>query len=172
MSLPTYDVQCTQCDFQSSVGAEPPLRYRYRLNDGTEFEAYRSTGWCYNCDDLRPVEVLPSHSYVSEILKLTPSGADEQRETQPQEFDPVHKAILAWLRRRKSFGRCLECGSEDNAVLKICEGYPGRRPVLGFRHKCGGELYLTTGDTRIAWRHDNIPIKLLNEEGFPVENHE
>jgi hypothetical protein len=166
MSLPTYDVKCTQCDFCSSVGSEPPLRYRYRLNDGTELAAYRSMGWCYHCDDLRPVEVLPSHSYISDILRMNPKGSTENRETQPKEIYEVHQAILAWLRRRKTFGRCLECGSEDNVALKIGDGYPGRRPVHGFRHTCGGELYLTTGDTRIAWMRDNVPTKFLDEEGY------
>ena len=97
---------------------------------------------------------------------MIPIGEHEQKEASAESPHAVHESVLAWLGRRKAFPRCLQCGSEDNVALKIGEGDSERRPIVGFRHDCGGELYLTTADLRIAWAYDRAPNKYLDEQGI------
>lgn len=145
------------------------MRFHYRLNDGVVVDACRTTGWCYTCGAISPIEILPDSYYIGKILEMIPMGDNEQMEADTDSPHTVHQSIVSWLRRRKAFPRCLECGSEDNVVLRVCEGTRERRPILGFRHECGGELYLTTSDMRIAWAMDKAPHKYLDEEGWVLE---
>jgi len=160
MSLPKHGVVCSRCDFKAGM-PEAPVRLHYRLDDGATWDARRETGWCYSCDTVTSIEDLPPIWLVERLLDGSTSGSVEAGE---------HEGLLKWLRRRKSLPRCLECGSEDNVRLKMGRADETRRiPVLGFRHGCGGMLYVVRTGVRVAWAFDRAPHVYLDEEGRVCE---
>ena len=57
MSVPTCEIFCSQCDFQSSSTLTWGKR-EYQLADGAFLQVRVSIGWCENCSNLVPVEDL------------------------------------------------------------------------------------------------------------------
>ena len=165
------------------------MPFHYRLNDGTVVDGVSSTGWCYACNAIREIECFPDLSYDEVFLALISSGGlwrEEahgngprfvlhrvigwlrRRKAFPHCLHVVDHRIIGWLQRRKAFPRCLECGSEDNVELRVKRDGE-QRCVLGFRHGCGGELYLTVASIRFSWAYDQIPHRYLDEEGFLID---
>ena len=54
MSVPSYSILCTQCDYESSSNATVG-RYYYRGEEG-RFNCERQLGWCNGCQSITAIE--------------------------------------------------------------------------------------------------------------------
>ena len=54
MSVPSYSILCTQCDYRSSSNATNG-QYYYKDDDG-QFNLERQLGWCNGCQSITAIE--------------------------------------------------------------------------------------------------------------------
>ncbi|MGE0558104.1 MAG: hypothetical protein AB7E73_15700 [Burkholderiales bacterium] len=65
MSMPFLIFTCTACDYQ---GSSTVIWGRFDYdNQGQKLPIKRMLAWCESCDDLAPVEILPSVSRIQEL---------------------------------------------------------------------------------------------------------
>lgn len=132
---------CTKCNLRGSTLSSWG-NFVYKINERL-IPLKRSTGICYNCTSIVPVEVL----------------FDEQKND--------------LLKERKSTPRCLNCGSHDFDVIPNVEPEPERlksgTPVrTGLIHKnCGGRIYADYSGPNL-FMGDNLPERIFNLEGIEI----
>ena len=54
MSVPSYSILCTQCDYRSSSNATNG-QYYYKDDEG-QFNLERQLGWCNGCQSITAIE--------------------------------------------------------------------------------------------------------------------
>ncbi len=155
-------LQCDRCDFEVGLPLDLPGIYRYYdLGNGRMAPLETEEGWCYQCQTMRVLEVLPSRAFIDasnedfkKSLAEVEASADASRQHLPyvdfmRKVVPSHEAWLAWLPSRTK-PVCLTCGAN-----KIASGQewhwtttpssgtePFDRVLLAFRHpECGGTLF-------------------------------
>jgi hypothetical protein len=128
------------------------------LIDGDRLYVIKGRAWCHSCKQVVAVEYVPSVEHSE--LELRAIATFSRQETSPSGLQAVEKVRAHWeLRRshafrRKSPGRCLECGSVDISPKQPSENAPLFHPG------CGGELRLR------EWAPEQgLDTILLDEEG-------
>lgn len=179
MSAPLASISCTLCGYQRSdwscYGARSYVEADRKVTVGVVL------GWCFHCDDVMPVEALPteerrqalertvrSHDAIAE-RGSTGSGAGSttfggkfsasfHRWKLKSESDR-----LLLLAGRRSGPRCLECGSlsvqlfPEDTRSRAHAARPGFPVNLGIQHPgCGGMLLGCLADLRVWPREDEI----------------
>jgi hypothetical protein len=122
--------------------------------DEYEMAMWKSVGICYDCNGIMPVEVLPKKSN--------------------NPYDIPKKTLNAFLRKRQSEPRCLECGGFNFEVIpnvtrnreRDKRGLPYR---TGIQHRdCGGRIYADfTGPN--FFMGDRNPTRYFSIEGIEIE---
>ncbi|WP_234571776.1 hypothetical protein [Rhodohalobacter sp. 614A] len=136
---------CTKCDLSGSTFSSWG-GFNYKIN-GKLIPLSRSTGICYGCNSIVPVEIL----------------SDEQRNE--------------LFRKRKSPAHCLSCGSHNFDVIPHVEPDPERprtgTPVrTGLIHKtCGGRIYADFSGPNF-FMGDNLPERIFDIEGIEITRKE
>lgn len=156
MSLPSYRLRCTQCDFdQTDCGS--PVKLQYVLAEGCEIIACRRPCWCYTCDNLTDGEHLDTtFSWAKEAI------------TRGEISGNAVWIVRAWFAQRKSPPRCLRCGSTK--IISLLYNKDG--VAEGFKHKCGG-VFVRKEDPslpRFMWNFDASPTVLLSPEGDVIRS--
>lgn len=108
-------LQCDRCDFHVTLPLDDPGTHRYYdLGDGHIAPVETEEAWCYNCQTMRVVEVLPSRAFIDvcidefkESLADIDAGADAFRQQLPyvefmRRVVTSHDAWIAWLASRIS----------------------------------------------------------------------
>lgn len=165
MSVNILDIKCDKCNFRSSSNRLWG-RYVYELPDGEWLTIPRSAGWCYDCQNIQPVETLSI-----EELKIKDHGNNNlQKERSIKEYGTI-KSILSLfgfyrspmkkelkdvvpdvdiLRRkfsslRQDPAKCLICGQVNVTVIKLISEREG--PLALSHPNCGGKLYVRESNT-------------------------
>lgn len=177
MSLPVLTISCNTCDFRSSGTRTWGVR-EYVLTNGTRIEAEWNLGWCDDCKNVAPVELLDLEYAKNQVLESKAHlnslgqrpvrnrlslkdifGRSFQKRVEDWEFYANKLAdaedYLALLTSRTSPAKCFNCGSEHVTTPLITDGKAPKRNDLsvpiGFIHPvCGGELMAGYDGFRIA----------------------
>ena len=116
MSFPMLQYSCEGCGFYESRIVQEQTYVYVAEGDRQEVRAYRATGWCYTCEGVREIEQVLS---PEDLPLLEPGhavvGGGEVSDRDVQEF----WARLRLAKSRKSYPRCLTCGSQDNVVFRF-----------------------------------------------------
>ena len=67
MSVPSYSIQCTQCDYDSSSRATNG-RYYYKDDEGP-FYLERQLGWCNGCQSITAIEDFSHTSHAATKIR-------------------------------------------------------------------------------------------------------
>lgn len=159
MSMPFRIIRCDKCDFEaysSCIWGE----YSYVSPDGSRLNVNRTYGWCYSCQDIRPVEDLSDEEKVKndtatdiqsiadirrtnllgKLLQLL--GKDRWQISNLKKDINNNKRRLAFLHERKSAPKCLTCSSTE--IKKISIPTPqgdNVETIEDLQHpNCGGNL--------------------------------
>jgi len=169
--MPYGEIYCDRCDFQ---GTTTVLwgSFKYQFEDGTSAYIERKLGWCSDCNDIRPVEVLPEYDSVNDELEKYRRLLDAERSRgiigsihrkmssraryhfeHLQESERGMANLLRLAATRRSAPKCLHCSSEDVAEIDMPKY--GSDPFdwsLDFLHPgCGGNLRVKdSGGMRIS----------------------
>lgn len=196
MSFDTTRIHCTGCDFQY-FETYKPIRLKCRTDLGV-VTYFRTIGWCYQCNRITDVEVLPTleeilHYYEhfygipspeTGWIKKTMSRFDKRYQERCREL----KAKLAWRKARSAPPRCLVCDTTDikplnftnpnhpdttNAMddwnLELDESPRDRRTVAkDFLHTCGGQLVHDPDDKPGSRFFWGEQVVWLNSDGIVV----
>ena len=152
MSLPNSHVCCTGCAKISTWRTGQVHTVTYQLPNGTTYQARAHKGWCYDCDNVRPIEpIFDRQSLMSEIKVLAPTiqGSTYKalsfmsaivrqkpyKEDALVELESLTAALEVATLRSSSARHCLNCGSANTAPF-----------ANGLTHTCGGKLYITSED--------------------------
>ncbi len=153
MSLPNTNVCCTDCTKVSIWRTGQVHTVTYQLPHGRTYQARAHKGWCYDCDNLRPIEpVFDRQALMSEIKVLAPTiqGSSYKalsfvsaivrqkpyKEDTLVELESLVAALEVATLRSSSARHCLNCGSENTVPF-----------ADGLTHACGGKLYIAPDDT-------------------------
>ena len=144
MSMPVNTYGCTSCDLKRWDSIT--WGYRYYLYGESKARMRVAIGWCFDCNDLGAIEVLPSAEgesarqkkvdnlqagLLAEIAKNLPKKSwwqfgESKSNTQlkfEREIKSAEEALLEYqlsraaLSTRKSQARCLRCGAEQCVLL-------------------------------------------------------
>lgn len=174
MSMAIGRVTCTGCDFIGYLEYRP-VKLIYQLDNGTEVESFRTTGWCQQCENIRDIEGKIDQEPLRSRLAELQVKAGSMSFLIGKAFgkmmggsDNVKKEIAnirGQMRLAQTQGdrsRCLTCGSEN--TLSIAFNSLG--VCTGFVHDCGGQFKLEPTDPeapRFSFRPETI---YLNQDGL------
>ncbi len=176
MSMPTYDLICSRCDYQSSSMV---TWGRFVYEDGNSaFPCKHQLGWCENCAGFVPMEAFDasdqefqeiesSHDWLRRYSDsawqhflnwLIPS----RRKWLTRQHDRLEGAIkvMKLSMKRKGTERCLDCGSRNvvpfrgNIGVTLADNFVfAGSSNTGFIHPhCGGEFIAKGSGTRYLVR--------------------
>ena len=166
MSIPGILYTCTICGFRY-VFQRPMRFYKYLFNDNTVLKMKWDTGWCFDCDCVACVEVLPSLDELYERAKIICSSeGDEAAAFINESVSEIYKRIQ-WRKERVSPARCMDCGRVKISTLDFIPISDSVSQTKEFTHKCGGFLQVKddVDGLRICFKStDEIPV-LYDYEG-------
>ena len=67
MSVPSYSILCTQCDYESSSNVTSS-RYYYKDDEG-QFNLERQLGWCNGCQSITAIEDFSDAAKVADVIR-------------------------------------------------------------------------------------------------------
>lgn len=174
MSVPHSDIYCTHCDYHGRTNILNGGYWYY--HEGVFCHLDKQYGWCQNCNDLVPMELLHnlndqlddafdeiaekvSHLVAGKVrFNFTEASRSETEST----LGTINAIKLKYQihSKRKGQERCLRCGShnvtpaeEFNTLRKSIDEVG--QTATGYRHPgCGGEFVLVPSSIRlnIAYR--------------------
>jgi hypothetical protein len=154
MSVPSYSILCTQCDYESSSNATSS-HYYYRDDEG-QFNCSEQLGWCDGCRSITAIEDFGDTAKVASKIR---SELESLRRDAGTVFANILNALFAsrrkWIKKaadninnhakyiqlaqkRAGQERCLKCGSH------VVEAYKPIREGGGFKE---------TGDFMLHGQH-------------------
>ena len=194
MSVPSYSIRCTKCDYRSSSRASDG-RYYYRDGEG-RFNLERQLGWCNGCQRITPIEDFADAADAASKIR---SELEFIRRDTGTIFQNILNALFAsrrkWIKKivdninnhakyiqlaqkRTGQERCLTCGSH------VVEAYKPTREGGGlksqgfmyhgqcntdFEHPgCGGMFYEKADDVRM---HGKFDSKFYTADGVFIESY-
>ena len=195
MSMPSYAICCTQCDYESSSNVTSS-RYYYKDEEG-RFNCERQLGWCNGCRSITAIEDFSDTAKAAERIK-------SQLEFIRRDTATVFANILNVLfkSRRESLGstieninsyakyielaeartgqeRCLTCGShvvQPYNPIREGGGFKSRGDFMyhgehktDFEHPgCGGMFYEKADDVRL---HGKFEPRFYKPDGTFIESY-
>ena len=154
MSMPSYAICCTQCDYESSSNATSS-RYYYKDEEG-QFNCERQLGWCNGCRSITAIEdfddVAKAAGKIRTDLYYIRRDTDtvfanilnslfpSRRKWLKDRIDTVNKnaKYIQLAEKRVGQERCLTCGSH------VVQPYKPIREGGGFKE---------TGDFMLHGQH-------------------
>ena len=176
MSVPSYSILCTQCDYRSSSNATNG-QYYYKDDEG-QFNLERQLGWCNGCQSITAIEDFSD--VVKAATKIKSELESIRRKTGTvwaNILNVLYKSRREWLdstietinsyakyielaKGRTGQERCLKCSSYVVVPYKPAkEGgdldvhgfmYHGERNTDFVHPGCGGTFYEKADDMRFS----------------------
>jgi hypothetical protein len=176
MSVPSYTILCTQCDYRSSSNATNG-QYYYKDDEG-QFNLERQLGWCNGCQSITAIEDFSD--VVKAATKIKSELESIRRKTGTvwaNILNVLYKSRREWLdstietinsyakyielaKGRTGQERCLKCSSYVVVPYKPAkEGgdldvhgfmYHGERNTDFVHPGCGGTFYEKADDMRFS----------------------
>jgi len=161
MSLPSYILTCTKCNYRSSYGYN--VWYEFSEGRNALCQPEITQGWCYDCNRLRTIYLPKLERKFSDqieridykinslskgsISKLRLALSSDKK-NQLDELYREREKTLSEIKRCEAFfhnqnfpPKCLTCSSEK--VVKV--NLPGRSDnasLLGILHGCNGQIMI------------------------------
>ena len=146
-------IKCEGCDFQEDIRQ---ITRVYLVDEDEEVELPLESQliWCHTCAGVREGEVLPDKTQTEEMIgKLRSGDSDleaalkEQQRFMEDELE-YQEMILAWVSKRRSPPRCLECGVTRFDIMFADQGGEtdgGEKAEPRHAHPdCAGMLFVST----------------------------
>ena len=161
---------CNNCDYESSSTVLwGGFNYTLEENENSfEENVEREYGWCYNCEYICPIEIIPTIDSLEVKIEELKSGYNSnkleliKKENRLIKFEPTKKRIdylrrmMKWypdqihgkellitaFRNRNSKPKCLFCASDNVKYLTVPKvALTAETKKINFQHPdCGGEL--------------------------------
>ena len=175
MSLPSYTIKCSECNFSDSY--LDGTHYVYEGPPAHEPEV--QVAWCRACDKVvnicAPLTVMEAQVKIRELYRLIGGcrgglfarflkRRKQVAEKASQDIQIVRKR-LKYFRSSPHKNRCLVCGSHDVFPFEL--PYDSAYDVieaLNVEHSCGGQLLIEEGP---SFAYSEIP-KVFDENGVIV----
>ena len=194
MSMPSYAICCTQCDYESSSKVTSG-RYYYKDEEG-RFHCERQLGWCNGCRSITAIEDFSDTAKAAERIRsesrrLLRDTATvfanilnvffkSRRESLSSKIKAIngHAKYIELAEARRGQERCLKCSSHAVIPYKPAkEGggfkekgdfmYHGEHKT-DFKHPgCGGIFYEKADDVRL---HGKFDSKFYTTDGVFIES--
>ena len=193
MSVPSYSILCTQCDYRSSSNATNG-QYYYKDDEGL-FNLERQLGWCNGCQSITAIEDFSDAAKVAgEIRSNLYSIRRDTGTVFANILNVLFKSRREWIdstietinsyakyielaKARTGQERCLKCSSYVVVPYKPAkEGgdldvrgfmYHGERNT-DFEHPgCGGMFYEKADDVRL---HGKFEPRFYTTDGVFIES--
>jgi len=193
MSVPSYSILCTQCDYSSSSNATNG-QYYYKDDEGL-FNLERQLGWCNDCQSITVIEDFNDTSKaVSKIRSELESIRRDTGTVWANILNVFFKSRREWIasiietinsyakyielaKARTGQERCLKCSSYAVAPYKPAkEGggldvrgfmYHGERNTDFVHPGCGGAFYEKADNVRL---HGMFEPRFYKPDGVFIES--
>ena len=194
MSVPSYTILCTQCDYRSSSRANHGLYY-YKDDDG-QFNLERQLGWCNGCQSITPIEDFSDAAKVAGNIRSDLYFIRRDTATVfANILNVLFKSRREWLgstietingnakyielaKARTGQERCLKCSSYVVVPYKPAReggGFKNRGDFMyhgehktDFEHPgCGGMFYEQADDVRL---HGKFEPRFYKPDGSFIES--
>ena len=194
MSVPSYSILCTQCDYRSSSNATNG-QYYYKDDEGL-FNLERQLGWCNGCQSITAIEDFSDTSKAaSKIRSELESIRRDTGTVFANILNVLFKSRRAWIdsiietinsyakyielaKARTGQERCLKCSSY------VVEPYKPAKEGGGFKEKgdfmyhgehqtdfehpgCGGMFYEKADNVRL---HGKFEPRFYKPDGSCIES--
>jgi len=182
MSVPSYSILCTQCDYDSSSRASHGLYY-YKDDDG-QFNLERQLGWCNGCQSITAIEDFSDAAKVAGEIRSKLYYIHRDTGTVfANILNVLFKSRREWLgstietingyakyielaKARTGQERCLKCSSYVVVPYKPAKeggGFKNRGDFMyhgehntDFEHPgCGGMFYEKADDVRLNGKSES-----------------
>ena len=195
MSVPSYSILCTQCDYVSSSRASHGLYY-YKDGDG-QFNLERQLGWCNGCQSITVIEDFSDAAKVAgEIRSNLYSIRRDTGTVFANILNVLFKSRREWLdstietinsyakyielaKARAGQERCLKCSSYVVVPYKPAKeggGFKNRGDFMyhgehntDFEHPgCGGTFYEKADNVRLNGKSES---RFYKPDGSFIESY-
>ena len=195
MSVPSYSILCTQCDYESS-GRAIWGRYYYKDDEG-QFNLESQLGWCNGCQSITAIEDFSDAAKVagkirSELYSIRRDTATvfanilnvffkSRRESLSSTIKAIngHAKYIELAEARRGQERCLKCSSHAVIPYKPAKEGGGFKEKGDFmyhgEHKtdfehpgCGGMFYEKADDIRLNIKFES---KFYTTDGGFIESY-
>ncbi len=195
MSVPSYSIRCTQCDYRSSSRATNGCYY-YKDDDG-EFNLERQLGWCNGCQSITAIEDFSDTAKVASRIRSELESIRRDTGTvwanilnvlfksRRRWFDDAlttinnHAKYIQLAQKRAGQERCLTCGSHVVRPYKPTREGGGFKETGDFmfhgQHNtdvvhsgCGGTFYEKADDVRLNAKFES---KFYTTDGVFIESY-
>jgi hypothetical protein len=194
MSMPSYSILCTQCDYDSSSNATNG-RYYYKDDEG-QFNLERQLGWCNGCQSITAIEDFSVTAKVAGKIRSELKTINRYTSSVYANICnvllPSNRKWLNWLTEtinsyakyielaetRRGQERCLKCSSHVVIPYKPAKeggGFKSRGDFMyhgehktDFEHPgCGGMFYEKADDVRL---HGKFEPRFYKPDGSFIES--
>lgn len=165
MSMPFKIIKCDTCDYEAHSSCIWG-NFDYVDPDGTQFDVNRTYGWCYSCQDIRPIEDLSDEEQLEDGINtnfqkiadikssdllgrfLQLLGKNGWQISNLKEDIKNNQRRLEFLHERKSPPKCLTCSSTDIKRLNLPNTQGSNiEKITEFKHpNCGGHLLVKNSE--------------------------
>ena len=161
MSLPSYTLTCTKCNYRSSYGYN--VWYEYSEGRDALCQPEITQCWCYDCNQLRTIYLPklgrkfsdPIERIDYQINSLSKGSISKFRlalsSDKKKQLDELYREkekTLSEIKRCEAFfhdqgfaPKCLTCSSEKVVKVNIPDR-PDDTSHLGILHVCGGQIMI------------------------------
>ena len=195
MSVPSYSILCTQCDYDSSSRASHGIYY-YKDDEG-QFNLERQLGWCNGCQGITAIEDFGKTAQAATKIRFELELISLKTDTiWANIFNALSTSRREWVasiieatrsyakyielaKGRTGQERCLKCNSYVVVPYKPAKEGGGFKEKGDFmyhgEHKtdfehpgCGGMFYEKADDVRL---HGKFEPRFYNPDGSFIESH-
>lgn len=183
MSLPCYEIECTNCSYKDSYG----YNISYIFADGQEAECKPDLpdGWCVNCEKVLRIYSPKTEESVKDELKQFSIYISEEEEKRnkrnlflfkkkvneemiecfTQSIKDLKNCVKFFTKNGYPM-RCLTCGSTKVSIINLPTEY-NQYIEIGVNHQCGGKL-LAKKTGRISFV--NKPKVIYDIQGYIISD--
>ena len=195
MSMPSYAICCTQCDYESSSNVTSS-RYYYKGEEG-RFNCERQLGWCNGCRSITAIEDFSDTAKAAERIKsqlefirrdtatafanILNMLFKSRRESLSSTIETINSnaKYIELAEERIGQERCLTCGShvvQPYNPIREGGGFKSRGDFMyhgehktDFEHPgCGGMFYEKADDVRL---HGKFEPRFYKPDGTFIESY-
>ena len=195
MSVPSYSILCTQCDYRSSSRANHGCYY-YKDDEG-QFNLERQLGWCNGCQSITAIEDFSDTSKAASTIRSELKNINRYTSSVYANICnvlfPSNRKWLNWLTEtinsyakyielaqvRSGQERCLKCSSYVVVPYKpVKEGggfkergdfmYHGEHNTDFVHPGCGGTFYEKADDVRLFGKSES---RFYKPDGSFIESY-